>query len=85
MEFSFATCCRKSALGFIQRVYPSRTIEDTPESAGPLLDLVEQDLVRVQDPMMHGSSPQVIPGTKWIESEEARARVVAACELFHKG
>jgi hypothetical protein len=82
MAFQFATCERKRALEFIQRVY-DHDISDTPESAGPLLDLVAQDLVRVQDPMMHGTSPQVVPGTKWVESAEMREKVVAACKLFH--
>ncbi len=82
MSFSFATCERQRALGFLQQVYPSRTITDTPESAGPLLDFVAKDIVRVQDPMMHGMSPQVIPGTNWNETH--RDAVVSACMLFHK-
>lgn len=83
MTFQFATCERHRALGFLQRVYPSRTISDTPESAGPLLDFVEADIVRIQDPMMHGDRPQIVPGTKWVEDADTRAKVVAACKLFH--
>jgi hypothetical protein len=80
MTFEFATCERGRALGFIQQVYPSKPITDTPESAGPLLDLVERDIVRIQDPMMHGSRIAVSPSKNW--KEEYRGRVVAACELF---
>jgi hypothetical protein len=65
MEIQFATCERWRALGFIKKVYPSRTIEDTPECAGPLLDLVEKDIVRIQDPMMYGTRIEVVPGKKW--------------------
>jgi len=80
--FEFATCERWRALEFIQRVYPGRDdIVDSPESAGPLLDFVEKDIVRIQDPMMHGDSPQVSPGRNW--DEEHRDAVVAACEIFH--
>ena len=79
---SFATCDRNRALGFLQEVYPSRKIEDTPESAGPLLDFVEQDVVRIQDPMMYGKRIQVVPGTNW--EEVTRDQVTKACSLFHE-
>ena len=61
MNVDFATCERHRALGYIQKVYPSRTIEDTPEGIGPLLDLVERDIVRIQDPMMYGNRIGVVP------------------------
>ena len=76
----FATCNRKSALEYIQKVYPSRTITDAPDSAGPILDLVEKDIVRVQDPMMYGNQIQIIPGTNWVESENERNKVVKICQ-----
>lgn len=82
MAFSFATCNRSSALSFLQRVCPSKGITDTPDSAGPLLDLVEKDLVRVQDPMMHGNRIAVIPGKKWKEDQGMRDTVVKACKVF---
>lgn len=81
MVFNFATCNRQSALEFIQRVYPDKVITDTPESAGRLLDYVEKDIVRIQDPLMHGQSPQVIPAANWNESY--RDEIVAACKIFH--
>lgn len=81
MSFQFATCERVRALGFIQRVYSGDSITDTPDSAGPLLDFVEKDIVRIQDPMMHGDSPQVVPGNNW--DEKYRDAVVVACEVFH--
>jgi hypothetical protein len=81
MTIEFATCERKRALKFIQRVYPSKVITDTPSCAGPLLDLVERDIVRIQDPMMYGNIIAVSPNaTNW--KEEYRERVIAACKLF---
>jgi len=68
MYVHFATCERKRALEFIQKVLPSKNLEDTPESAGPFLDLVEQDIVRVQDPLMYGNQIAVIPSDNWDES-----------------
>lgn len=75
--FHFATCERGTALRFIKAVYPSYTIDDTPESAGLLLDFIEKDIVRVQDPMMHGNRPQIIPSKNW--DEKYRDGVVKAC------
>jgi len=80
MPIQFATCVRGTALRFIREAYPD--IEDTPESAGVLLDLVERDVVRIQDPMMHGPGIAVIPGRNWQESDEARELVIAACKVF---
>ena len=77
----FATCDRKRALFFLQEVYPSRKIEDIPESAGPVLDFVEQDLIRIQDPSMYGKRIQVVPGKNW--QEDMREQVAKACEVFH--
>lgn len=53
MKFQFATCDRKRALKFLQKFYPSRDLHDTPDSAGPLLDLVEKDVIRIPDPDFH--------------------------------
>ena len=85
MGFQFATCERSRALGFLQKVYPSRTIADTDDSAGPLLDLVEKDVVRIQDPMMHGNRIQVVPGTKWVEDKETRDTITGVCAKLHSG
>ena len=82
MVVSFATCERRRALEYIQRVYPSRVITDTPESAGPLLDFVEKDIVRVQDPTMYGNRIGVVPGNKWVEDADTRKQIVAACKPF---
>lgn len=81
MNIQFATCERNRALEYIQRVYPSYKITDTPDSAGPLLDFVERDIVRIQDPMMYGGNIAVVPtAANW--SEEYREAVVAACEML---
>lgn len=75
-EFMFATSRRDFALDFLRKEHPSRNLTDTNESAGPLLDLVEADIIRIQDPAYHQPS-QVVPGTYWEESW--RGEVVALC------
>ena len=81
MNIEFATCERSRALGFIKQVYPSKIITDTPDCAGPLLDLVEKDIVRIQDPFMYGSQIAVSPNANnW--KEEYRDKVISACKLF---
>lgn len=82
MTIQFVTCCRKTALGYLQEVYPSKEISDTPESVGKLLDFVEKDIVRIQDPRMYGSTIQVVPATNW--DEKHREDIVNACLIFHK-
>lgn len=65
MSFSFATCDKKRALEFMKSLYPSQEV--TEVKIGKLLSLVEKDVLRIQDPMMH-SKAQVIQGTKYTES-----------------
>lgn len=81
MLIEFATCERSRALGFLQRVYPKATITDSKESAGPLLDLVEADVVRIQDPTMYGNQIAVRPGKNWDEGRRAECFLVA--NAFH--
>lgn len=81
MHFMFATCDRRMALGFLKRIYPSRTVEDTAADAGPLLDLVEADIVRIPDPYYHAAAVQ--PGKKWDEAR--RDEIVEVCRRFHEG
>ena len=78
----FATCDRKRALCFLQEVYSLRNIKDTPDSAGPVLDFVEQDLIRIQDPSIYGKQIQVMPGKNW--KENMRDQITKACSIFHK-
>ena len=49
MNIQFATCNRHSALEYIKRVYPDNVITDTDDCAKPLLDLVQEDYLRIQD------------------------------------
>ena len=79
MTLQFATCDRLRALGFVASVYPEGKITDSPDSAGPLLDLVQSDVVRILDPAMHGKA-SIVPGTNW--SESRRQQVIAACEFL---
>ena len=78
--FCFATCERRRALEFLAKAYPSRTVRDTPDDAGPLLDLVERDVVRIQDPTCHWP-PQVVQGRAWNDAQHDA--VIAAAQQVH--
>jgi hypothetical protein len=54
-------------------------VTDTPDCAGPLLDLVEADEVRVQDPMMHQPAA-IIPSTN--HKPDTNAKVIKAAGLL---
>lgn len=64
MKVDFATCDPKRALQFIKKVYPSITIEEGCAEVKSFLSLVSRDIVRLQDPYMHGNRIQVIEGKK---------------------
>ena len=64
MILRFETCDRSRALGFLQRLLPAYVVEDTPECAGPLLDFVEADVIRIPDPDHHPSGA-VFPSKNW--------------------
>jgi hypothetical protein len=81
MYIEFSTCERNRALEFIQKVYPSKVITDTPDCAGPLLDFVEKDIVRIQDPFMYGNKISVSPNANnW--DDKYKDEIIAACKLF---
>ena len=81
MAFMFATCCTKMAEEFIQRVYPNAKVNPETPAMKAVLDLVGADIIRIQDPMMHGTAPQVVAGTHWDESR--RDEIAAACKAMH--
>ncbi len=72
----FATCDRKTAMQFLERGYPTRNINFNNESISAMLDLIENDVMRVQDPQMHGS-PNLISGQKY--SSMSRDAILAIC------
>ncbi len=79
MSFQFATCERGRALQFLRT--EQADLEDSLESVGPLLDLIEADVVRITDPDYH--TLMVVPGKNW--DEDRRADVVkAAGPIEHK-
>jgi len=80
MNVEFATCVRKTALEYLQKVLPNNNITDTPESAGKLLDFVEKDIIRVQDPMMYGSRIGIIPSTNY--EEKYKDDIMTECQKF---
>jgi hypothetical protein len=74
--FAFATCNRENALGFLRKLYPEQTINDTEDSAKSLLDIIEADELRVCDPDFHGG--QIIEGRHF--REDTAPRAMAALE-----
>jgi len=81
MNIQFATCNRVIALGYLQKLYPDRSITDTPESAKPLLDIVEKDIIRIPDPDMHGKQVGVCPSKNWDEAKETE--YIKILQAFH--
>lgn len=71
MNFAFATCNRGNALAFLRKLYPSSDLQDTPECAKDLLDLIEADEIRVCDPDFHSGS--IIQGKNWNDRTHANA------------
>ena len=71
MNISFATCDRRNALLFLQKLHPSTTLYDTHENAADLLDIIEADEIRVCDPDFHGG--KMIQGNNWKEDTMRRA------------
>ena len=80
MNLRFATCNRTYALRFLRRFYPGCTVEDTPESAGPVLDLVEQDIFRIPDPDFHPNGV-ITPSHNWDDAR--KDEFIAALQEFH--
>jgi hypothetical protein len=74
MSFAFATCDRRNALGFLQKLYPSYRVEDTDDSVKALLDIIEADELRICDPSFHGG--QIIEGKNF--GAETAERATAA-------
>lgn len=70
--FAFATCNRKTALGFLRKLYPNLIIEDTKESVSDLLDLVQADEIRITDPDFHVG--QIIQSNNWNEDSYAKTQ-----------
>lgn len=79
MSFAFSTCNRRSALEFLGQLYPDATVKDEGVVA-VLLNYVEADQVRIDDPMMH-SPATVRPGTHWATAPQAE--ILAACKAMH--
>jgi len=80
MDVRFATCGRGMGLRFLKKFYPSREVTDNPDDAGPVLDLVVQDMFRIPDPDFH--SGVVLPGPKWDEAR--RDECIETMDKFHK-
>ena len=68
MEISFATCIRNTALGFIEEGNPSYIINKECSTLKRILDLVQEDVIRITDPAFHKLA--IIPGKNYDSSYE---------------
>lgn len=75
--FCFSTCDRRRALGFLRKLYPNCIIEDSGPTKD-LLDLVEQDVCRIDDPDCHS------PAQVRLKDNSREAEVVATAQRFHE-
>jgi hypothetical protein len=82
MLIQFATCDRNRALVFLQKLYPNRDIKDEGLTAR-VLDFVEQDVIRIPDPDMHGSRVEICASHNY--REEIADDVLKALQEFHQG
>jgi len=80
MSFQFATCERSRAKEFIQSVYPSYLVVDSGKTK-EFLDVLEEDIVRVTDPSVHGRAT-IVSGKNWNEDRD-RDRVSQLSQDMH--
>ena len=79
MNINFATSERATALQYMQRAEPSKNY--TEESAGPILDLVENNIMRIGDPFMYGGKAPLFPSDGFNES--MRSEVMSAIKSIN--
>ncbi len=80
MLIQFATNDRADALRNLRGFYPNCVIEDTPESASHVLDLVTEGICRIPDPTMHPNGA-IFPSETATEDDVSRAKKIF--QSFH--
>ena len=74
---------RNEALRFLQMAYPLKWIYDSPDSAGPVLDLVENGSIKIIDPMISGTDRiSYVPMEAALNNSHCANVVSAASKLF---
>ena len=81
MNIEFATCVRVTAFGYLQKVYPKMNV--TEEMVSKLLDLVQKDIVRVQDPYMYGNRIGIVAGNNY-NKEKHTSLINEAISQLHE-
>jgi len=77
----FETCERGRALVFLQKLYPTRRVEDVGITAR-VLDLVEADIFRIPDPTVYGKRVGIYKSKNWVEQESTE--YIGVLKEFHK-
>ena len=80
--FQFATCDPNRALEFLRRLYPDSEV--TRDSARAVLELVEQDAIRIPDPAMHGPNVGILPSKNFESCGKSHAEIRAILGQFHR-
>ena len=80
MNLRFETCNRHTAHGFLEKFYPSCTVDKDHPSVSAVFDLVELEVFRIPDPMMHPGG-QVVPGKNW-DADKA-TETIAILQAMH--
>ena len=75
MYIRFETCDRSWALRFLNQLYPDKNLTDTGVVA-TLLNFVEQDVIRIPDPKMHGNRVAILPSKNFKKNVEAALKAL---------
>ena len=77
--FTFATCEVPRAIDFIKKMYPDKEV--SAEKMPKLMELIKQDVLRVQDPDFHRPC-QIISGNNYDESKHSNSVSEAISEFM---
>ena len=80
MLLKFATCERHKALDYLRVFYPNHDVLETDENVKIVLDHVENDIVRIPDPVFHPEGC-ITPSRNWDES--IKSEVIEALTKMH--
>lgn len=75
----YSTCNRGVAMEFLVKIYPGTVIEDVGKTRA-LLDLVEADKVRIQNPAIYGRFSEIVQGANY--SQREKQEIERVCEDF---
>lgn len=83
--FSFASCDEHRVYCFLRLLYPHNQDKITKENVivEEFLNLIKKDIIRLQDPAMHGNRCVVLPGSNWEKKCITEDKMVEICSNLH--